>query len=121
MNTRARARAFILAAVSISPLPLAAQPATGTQPMTHEALWLMKRVGAPVLSPDGKWVVPSVAEPSYEEKKEISDLWIVPPGGRAPPPRPTSSKAAGSRAAWGPDRPRPAFTTRPRATEPPAG
>ena len=25
--------------------------------ITHEALWMMKRVGAPVVSPDGKWVV----------------------------------------------------------------
>ncbi len=26
-------------------------------PLTHEALWLMKRVGAPTPSPDGRWVV----------------------------------------------------------------
>src|SRR5258708_7197406 len=112
MNTRARARAFILAAVSISPLPLAAQPTTGTQPVTHEALWLMKRVGAPMLSPDGKWVVTSVAEPSYDEKKEISDLWIVPADGSAPPRRLTSSKAAESGADWSPDSRRLAFTTK---------
>ena len=27
------------------------------QPPTHEALFLMKRVGAPAVSPDGRWVV----------------------------------------------------------------
>ena len=48
------------------------------------------------LSPDGKWVVTSVTEPSYDEKKEISDLWIVPADGSAPPRRLTSSKAAES-------------------------
>ncbi len=112
MNTCARARAFILAVLSISPLPLAAQPTTGTQPVTHEALWLMKRVGAPVLSPDGKWVVTSVAEPSYDEKKETSDLWIVPADGSAPPRRLTSSKAAESGADWSPDSRRLAFTAK---------
>src|SRR5262245_6267141 len=65
------------------------------QPITHEALWMMKRVGAPVLSPDGKWVVFAVTEPAYDEKKEVSDLWIVSADGGAPR-RLTSSKAAES-------------------------
>ncbi|HEY8151203.1 MAG TPA: S9 family peptidase [Vicinamibacteria bacterium] len=112
MNTRACACAFILTVLSISPLPLAAQPTTGTQPVTHEALWLMKRVGSPVLSPDGKWVVTSVTEPSYDEKKEMSDLWIVPADGSGPPRRLTSSKAAESGADWSPDSRRLAFTTK---------
>jgi hypothetical protein len=86
MNIRAAARVFLLGVLLGSPLPLVAQTAaTGTQPVTHEALWMMKRVGSPVLSPDGKWVVVSVAEPSYDEKKEVSDLWIVPADGSAPP------------------------------------
>src|SRR5260370_35454210 len=109
MNPRARARVFILSVLSISPLPLAAQPTTGTQPVTHEALWLMKRVGSPVLAPDGKWVGTSVAEPSYDEKKETSDLWIVPADGSAPPRRLTSSKAAESGADWSPHSRRPAL------------
>ena len=29
----------------------------GKVPLTHETMWMMKRVGAPVPSPDGKWVV----------------------------------------------------------------
>jgi|GEM_PF-5225216 len=36
--------------------------------ITHEELWLMKRVGAPVPSPDGKWAVFSVTQPAYEAK-----------------------------------------------------
>ena len=93
MNARAASRAVLLAVVASSPLTLAAQPAGGTQPVTHEALWMMKRVGAPALSPDGKWVVVSVAEPSYDEKKEVSDLWIVPADGSAPPePSPPKSR-----------------------------
>ena len=33
-------------------------------PISHETLWLMKRVSNPVPSPDGKWVVFEVKEPS---------------------------------------------------------
>ena len=40
--------------------------------ITHEDLWLMKRVGAPRLSADGKWVVFSVTEPGYDEKRNNS-------------------------------------------------
>jgi acetyl esterase/lipase len=54
-----------------------AQPASPQQPVTHEVLWLMPRVGAPAVSPDGKWAVFPVTEPAYDEKKEVSDVWIV--------------------------------------------
>ena len=47
----------------------------------------MKRVGAPALSPDGRWVVIPVAEPAYSEDEKSSDLWIVPADGSAPPRR----------------------------------
>ena len=56
-------------------------------PITHEDVWLTKRVGAPVPSPDGKWVVFSVTEPAYDEKDQVSDLWIVPADGSAKPRR----------------------------------
>ncbi|MBK8112576.1 MAG: hypothetical protein IPK46_20835 [Saprospiraceae bacterium] len=38
------------------------------KPITHEEMWMMKRVGSPSLSPDGKWVIFSVLDPSYNEK-----------------------------------------------------
>ncbi len=50
-------------------------------------MWLMKRVGAPVASPDGKWVVFQVVEPAYIEANQVSDLWIVPADGSAKPRR----------------------------------
>ena len=81
-------------------------------PITHEALWLMPRVGAPVTSPDGKWVVFSVTEPAYSPDEQRSDLWIVPVDGSAEPRRLTFTKAGESSAAWSPDSRRIAFVAR---------
>jgi Tol biopolymer transport system component len=76
----------IISAASLSlPLRVSAQPAAGKVPLTHETMWMMKRVGAPNPSPDGKWVVFSLVEPAYDEKDQVSDLWIVPADGSAKP------------------------------------
>ncbi len=92
--------------------PVAAQSPAARQPLTHETLFLMKRVGSPAVSPDGKWVIFSVAEPSYDEKKEASDLWIVPADGSAPPRRLTSSKGGESASDWSPDSRKVAFSAK---------
>ena len=72
----------------------------------------MKRVGAPVLSPDGRWVVFSVVEPAYDEKDQISDLWLVPADGSAKPHKISFSKAAESDVAWSADSRRVAFSAK---------
>ncbi|MDB5221983.1 MAG: dipeptidyl aminopeptidase/acylaminoacyl peptidase [Chitinophagaceae bacterium] len=73
------------------------------KPVTHETMWMMKRVGAPEVSPDGKWVVFSVTEPSYTEKDIVSDLWIVPADGSSKPRKLTFGKASESGYKWSPD------------------
>ncbi len=79
--------AIVTAACVALPLESLAETAAATKPITHEALWMMKRVGAPVVSPDGKWVVYPVLEPSYDADKAVSDLWLVPvDGSRAAAP-----------------------------------
>jgi dipeptidyl aminopeptidase/acylaminoacyl peptidase len=82
------------------------------RPITHEDVWLMKRVGAPVPSPDGKWVAFSVIEPSYDEKDQVSDLWIAPGDGSAKPRRLTATRGAESGAVWSPDSRRIVFSAR---------
>jgi dipeptidyl aminopeptidase/acylaminoacyl peptidase len=107
---------FILAAISLAPLGLSsrsnAQTAQGKVPLTHELMWMMKRVSAPVPSPDGKWVVFSMTEPAYDEKDQVSDLWIVPADGSAKPRRLTFTKGGESGAAWSPDSQRLAFSAK---------
>ena len=58
--------------IAISVLLVAVAALAAKQPITHETLWLMKRVGAPVLSPDGRWVVFSVVEPAQDHVFESS-------------------------------------------------
>ncbi len=80
--------------------------------ITHEDVWLMKRVGAPVPSPDGNWVVFSVVEPAYDEKDVVTDLWIVAADGKSSPRKLTNTKGAESGATWSPDSKSIAFSAR---------
>jgi len=81
-------------------------------PISHESMWLMKRVGPATPSPDGKWVVFSLVEPGYDEKDQTSDLWIVPADGSAKPRRLTFTKSGESGMSWSPDSRRLAFSAK---------
>ncbi|NCW22402.1 MAG: hypothetical protein EBV76_11640, partial [Gammaproteobacteria bacterium] len=85
--------------------PSQLSPSPGKRAITHEDLWLMKRVGAPTVSPDGKWAVLSVTEPSYDDKAQISDLWIVSTDTQnpSPPRRLTGTSGGESGVDWSPD------------------
>jgi dipeptidyl aminopeptidase/acylaminoacyl peptidase len=50
---------------------------TVKHPFTFEDLMKLKRVGAPVPSPDGKWVVFDCVDVDLEANTKISHLWIV--------------------------------------------
>ena len=47
-------------------------------PFTFEDMMKLKRVGAPVASPDGKWVVFDAQDVDLEANTKVSHLWIVP-------------------------------------------
>jgi len=81
-------------------------------PITHEDLWLMKRVGVPLLSPDGRLVAVSVAQPAYDDSAKSSDLWLIPADGSAPPRQLTFSNGAESGATWSADSRRLAFSAK---------
>ena len=103
--------AMLLLAAAASATAAAQAPAV-RRPITHEALWMMKRVGAPLVSPDGKWAVFSVVEPAYETEKAVSDLWLVPTDGHEAAHRITNTKAAEDDVAWSPDSGSIAFATK---------
>ena len=50
-------------------------------PFTFEDMMKLKRVGAPVPSPDGKWVVFDCQDVDLAANTRISHLWIVPASG----------------------------------------
>ena len=88
----------------------AAEPAK--RAITHEDLWLLKRVGAPVPSPTGKWAVVSVTQPAYDPKETAADLWLVALDGGVPARQLTQTKAPESGVDWSPDGTRLAFSTK---------
>ncbi len=109
----ARTLRFALAATCLAaPFAALAQTPPARTPITHEKLWMMKRVGAPVVSPDGKWVVYSVLEPSYEPDQEVSDLWAAAADGRSPPRRLTHTRAPEKGVVWSSDSRAIAFTSK---------
>ncbi len=73
---------LLLTASSIlaqTPSPAAAS--TGKRPFTFEDMMKLKRVGEPVPSPDGQWVVFAVTDVDLAENTKKSHLWIVPASG----------------------------------------
>src|SRR5881296_2021577 len=107
--TKARMRRFLLLLTLALWAPLAAQQ---RHTITHEDVFLMKRVSSPAISPDGRWVVFTVTEPSYTEGEQVSDLWLVPTDGSAEPRRLTNTKSGESGVDWSPDSRRIAFGAR---------
>ncbi len=99
------ALAFVLAAGLVA-------VTTAKPTITHQDLWLMKRVGAPVPSPGGKWAVFTVTQPAYDAKDQTADLWLVPLDGSALPRQLTQTKSTESGAAWSPDATKIAFSAK---------
>ncbi|MGI8735411.1 MAG: prolyl oligopeptidase family serine peptidase [Pyrinomonadaceae bacterium] len=107
-----RPKLFIISLIAASLCLSLTVTAQTKVPLSHEAMWAMKRVGAPNPSPNGKWTVFSLIEPAYDEKDQVSDLWIVPTDGSAKPRRLTFSKGSESGVAWSHNSRRIAFSAK---------
>ncbi len=90
----------LIAAAATWPAVLSAQPLPA--PLTVEAMWELKRIGAPAISPDGERAVYEVKRYDVENDKGEADLFIVPTAG-GKPQRLTSSKGNESEPVWSPD------------------
>lgn len=71
-------------------------------PMTHERMWLLKKIGTPAISPSGKWVVYSRTETSYITEEQSTDLWMAPANGSAEARKITNTKGGEDGYFWHP-------------------
>src|ERR1035437_7396686 len=55
--------------------------AQSKRPFTFEDMMQLKRVGEPIVSPDGKWVAFTAVDVSLDENTRKPHLWIVPVSG----------------------------------------
>jgi dipeptidyl aminopeptidase/acylaminoacyl peptidase len=53
----------------------------GKKLLSAEVLWEMRRIGSPVISPDGRWVVAPVTRYTVSDNKSHTDLWLFTPDG----------------------------------------
>src|SRR5579862_9496827 len=104
-------RLFVLIAVLFS-LPVFILPAfsQAKRPFTFEDMMKLKRIGEPVPSPDGKWVLFAAVDVDLAANKKTSHIWIVPlNGGAASQEHILISDQDGDRPRWSPDGKRFAF------------
>jgi dipeptidyl aminopeptidase/acylaminoacyl peptidase len=99
-------RRFLLASLALIAFLLPAFAQT-KHPFTFEDMMKLKRVGEPVVSPDGKWVLFSVVDVSLEANTKTPHIWIVPTAGGQE--REIVADQDADRPRWAPDGKRFAF------------
>jgi Tol biopolymer transport system component len=95
---------FFVALVAASPVQ--------AKPIEHSDVWLMPRVGTPVISPDGRHAVVRVTQPAYEADEQSTDLHLLDLDGNDEPRQLTFSAGSESQVAWSPDSNHIAFRAR---------
>jgi dipeptidyl aminopeptidase/acylaminoacyl peptidase len=81
---------------------LAAAPASA-RPMTATDMHMMHRLGAPEVSPDGKWAVFTISDTDLEKNKRINTLYLLDLTKTGAAPQPISAAAKGHDAVFAPD------------------
>ncbi|MFO7922813.1 MAG: S9 family peptidase [Bacteroidales bacterium] len=70
------AHIFLLVIICIFSIKTMTQAQEKTKSLSAETLWEMKRIGSPVISPDGRWVVAPVTRYTIDDDKSHTDLWL---------------------------------------------
>jgi dipeptidyl aminopeptidase/acylaminoacyl peptidase len=89
-------------ALAIALLATALSPAASSEPYTAEAMWGLKRLADPAISPDGRLAVVAVTSFDVAKNESETDLWLVPtkPGKAR---QLTSGPGDDGSPAWSPD------------------
>jgi len=75
--------------------------AQSKHPFTFEDMMALKRIGEPIVSPDGKWVLFSAIDVSLETNTKVPHVWVVPTAGGEP--RAIIPGQQSDRPRWAPD------------------
>jgi dipeptidyl aminopeptidase/acylaminoacyl peptidase len=84
---------------------------TDRTPLSAKVLWKLKRIGSPVISPDGRWIVAPVTHYTVEDDKSYTDLWVFSSDGTVERPL-TRHGSADGQAVFSPDGSKLAFVSR---------
>ncbi len=76
--------------------------AIASEPYTAQAMWKLKRLADPAISPDGRLAVVAVTTYDIDANKGDSDLWLVPTK-TGKPRQLTSGSAGDSQPVWSPN------------------
>ena len=87
-------------------LPLGAVPqeraASSPRALVVDDLFAIKNVGAPVVSPDGKWIAYTVGQTMLREERSETQIWMMPAAGGEAIPMTIKGTSASS-PQWSPD------------------
>jgi dipeptidyl aminopeptidase/acylaminoacyl peptidase len=84
---------------------------TDRTPLSAKVLWKLKRIGSPVISPDGRWIVAPVTHYTVDEDKSHTDVWLFSSDGTVERPL-TRHGSADGQAVFSPDGSKLAFVSR---------
>jgi len=80
-----------------------AAPAFAAHPFHVEDMQKLSRVGAPSVSPDGKWVAFTVVRSDVAKNRPVTNIWIVAAAGGEPRQLTFGEQGSNERVRWSPD------------------